>query len=306
MEGAKMADKAPAWVDPVMRAGYAARAIVYVLVGGIAVRTAVLAGGGGAEGARGALRSLTDETWGQALLWVIAVGLVAYAVWRLIAAAMDLEQHGTDAKGVIARVGLVVTGLIHLGLAFVAARYALGSGGGSGGGGSGTGGSGGGSGGAQGLTAQLMQEDYGRFLVGAIGFIVIGAGVYYAGKGLGETYKKHLRPTETSERLTPICKAGLVAHGVAVCVIGGFFLWAAAAADPSRAGGLGKAFETAAAAPFGPWLVGALGLGFLCFAAYCMVEAVYRVIPRVEGDDMTTIAQKAERKAHRKARQAAA
>ena len=101
-------DRAPAWVVPAMRVGYVARGIVYVLIGILAVRAALR--GGPSEGAKGALSSLTDNSWGTAMLWVIAVGFFCYAIWRFIAAWMDLERHGTGAKGIVARTGLIVTG----------------------------------------------------------------------------------------------------------------------------------------------------------------------------------------------------
>lgn len=103
-----MSDKAPAWVVPVMRAGYAARGAVYTVVGGW--RCWPPGAGGQAEGTTDALAELRGVPWGVALLWAIAIGLMAYMVWRLIDAWMDLECEGTDAKGMVARAGQAITG----------------------------------------------------------------------------------------------------------------------------------------------------------------------------------------------------
>src|SRR5678815_3198795 len=56
------------------RAGYVAKGVVYVLVGGLALRAAV-GWGGRTTGSRGALRSLLDQPYGLAILAVIAIDL---------------------------------------------------------------------------------------------------------------------------------------------------------------------------------------------------------------------------------------
>jgi len=276
-----MADMAPAWVVPAMRAGYAARGLVYVIVGCIAVSSAFR--GGQAEGAKGAIASMQGVLWGQLLLWAVALGLLAYAVWRGLSAWMDLERHGNDAKGMIARIGTAVSGVIHLGLAFYAARMALG------------GGSSGSS--TESWTAKLMQVPAGRWLVVIGGLIVIGAGIYYANKGLSERYKRNLRNTELTQKLEPACKFGLLAHGIAIGLIGGFFVYAGWTADPSEAGGLEQAFQTVREAAFGRILLALMGLGFVGFAVYCWIEAAYRIVPARAGKDVVSLARAAKRKA---------
>lgn len=274
-----MADRAPAWVVPVMRAGYAARGIIYILIGALALLAAWR--GGQAEGAKGALSGLTDETWGTALLAAIAVGFFCYAAWRIIAAWNDLERHGTDAKGVFARLAMCVTAVIHAGLGVYAARLAMGSGG-SGGGNS-----------EQEWTAWLMSQPFGRWLVVGVGLIVIGAGIYYGYKGVAEKYKEHLRYTPTVERLDTLCKLGFVAYGIVIAIVGCFLLWAGWTSDPSEAGGLQQAFSTVQQAAFGRVLLGILALGVLGFAVENFIEAVYRIVPARAGDTVPTLASRA-------------
>lgn len=283
-----MADRAPAWVVPVMRAGYAARGVIYVLIGAVAILAAW--SGGQAEGPKGALSTLTDNWWGMALLWAIGVGFFCYAAWRLIAAWMDLERHGSDAKGLVARTGLLVTAVVHAALGVYAIRLAF-SGGASSGGGDGQS--------EERWTAWLLSQPFGRWLVVAVGLIVIGAGLYYAWKGIGEKYKKYLRYTPTVERLDPLCKAGLVAYGFVIGMIGIFLVWAGWTSDPSEAGGLEQAFQTVRGAAFGRVLLGLLGLGLIGFAIENFIEAVYRVVPARAGPDVTTWAERARRGAAR-------
>ncbi|WP_136637099.1 DUF1206 domain-containing protein [Pseudooceanicola onchidii] len=283
---------APTWVKPVMQAGYGARGVTYIIVGGLAVLAAWQ--GGEAEGTKGALAQLRGEPFGVVALVAIGIGFLAYAIWRLVCAGYDLENKGHDAKGVIGRTGQTVTGLIHAGLGVSVLRMALGSG--SGGDGSAP----------QSMTSKVLAMPNGKMIVMAIGLIVIGAGIYYGYKGMSEKYKEHIRSTRVTRKLDPAVKAGLVAHGVVIALIGVFLFYAGQTSDPGQAGGIGKAFEVVRAQPFGRILLGLLGIGTIGFAVYCFVEACYRVIPRLAGDDITTLASRAKAKAEGELRRATA
>lgn len=282
-------EQAPGWVVPVMRFGYAARGIVYIVVGVLAVLAAWH--GGEAEGTTGALQSLKDEPWGQPALWIIALGLFAYALWRLIDAWMDLEDYGTGFKGAIARTGQVVTGLIHAALGVATIRMALGDSSGSGDG-------------TESIASKILAMESGAVIMMTIGIVTIGAGIYYGYKGLAEKYKEHIRGTATTEKLDPAIKAGLVAHGIVIALVGSFLFYAGQTTDPGQAGGIGEAFDTVRAQPFGRILLGLLGLGMLGFALYCFVEAIYRVLPRASGDHVTTLARRLKSRAEGEVRRA--
>ena len=270
-----MAAQDHGWVVPVMRAGYGARAAVYVVLGVIALLAAW--SGGEAEGTTGALNQLRVHGWGNAMLAVIGIGLIFYAVWRGMAATYDLDEHGSDMEGVVARAGQVITGAIHLGLGIYALGLAVG-------------GLVGGEGEApETLTSQLLSMPAGQILVGIVGLIVIGAGGYYAWKGISGDYRKRLKGSEVTRKLSPVCVGGLVAHGAAIALIGVFLLFAAWTSDPSRAGGLGQAFEAVRAATFGQVLLVAMALGMLGFAVYCGVQAIWRLAPRKVRSDTPSL-----------------
>ncbi|MEI4260610.1 DUF1206 domain-containing protein [Roseovarius sp. D0-M9] len=277
-----MADKAPGWVVPVMRAGYGARALVYLVVGGLALSAVFW--GGAAQGTQNALADLKQVAFGDLLLWVIGLGLVAYMVWRLIDAFMDLEDYGSDAKGIFARLAQAVTGLIHgfLGLSVI---------------GLGMGQSGGGGGGAENWTAKLMALPYGPTLVAVLGGVIIAAGIYYVQKGVRGKYKEDIRVTATTQRLDPLMKAGLIAQGVIVAIVGAFLLYAGIVSDPGEAGGVGQALGYVRSLSYGAVLFAVLAVGLLCFAVENAVEAVYRIVPRHAGSDVRTLATMAKQKA---------
>ncbi|WP_369189492.1 DUF1206 domain-containing protein [Streptomyces sp. R08] len=63
------------------RAGFAARGVVYVLIGVLAVRIA-LAGGGGTADLQGALAQVAAQPLGKTMLWALVVGFGCMALWR--------------------------------------------------------------------------------------------------------------------------------------------------------------------------------------------------------------------------------
>ena len=101
-----------------------------MLVGVLALQAA-FGGGGGATGQEGALRSILVAPLGRVMLCLVALGLLAYAAWRLYQGIMDPENEGGDAKGVAKRIDHGLNGLFHAALAFSAGQLALGSGAGA-------------------------------------------------------------------------------------------------------------------------------------------------------------------------------
>src|SRR5687768_13001740 len=103
------------------RVGFAARGLLYLVIGYLALKL------GRTEDAGGALEHISREAGGL-VLGLLALGFVAYGIWRLVDAAFDTQNKGTDAKGIAGRIAGALSGLIHLGLAFTAVKLASGSG----------------------------------------------------------------------------------------------------------------------------------------------------------------------------------
>lgn len=77
----------------VARAGLAARGVIYILIGWVAVMVALGLGRGEAD-QRGALQMLSAKPYRLASLWLLAAGFVAYALWRLSEAAFGVTVDG--------------------------------------------------------------------------------------------------------------------------------------------------------------------------------------------------------------------
>ena len=252
------------------RIGYAFKGVLYVLLGFLAASAAW--SGGDAEGRRGAFEEVAQAPFGNVLLIVLAVGLAAYAVWRLALAALDPEREGSDASGIAHRVGYVVSGASYGLLAFAAFRIVQG------------GGAGGGGGGAEEGSATVLSLPGGRWVLAAVALAVLGYGVYELVRAYRASFMDKLdlegdarRHRTTIERLG---RAGLTARGVVYAVIGAGLATAAYRYDPDQARGLDQALATVRDQPYGTYLLLAVGLGLAAYGLYCGVNARYR---RFEG-----------------------
>ncbi|MFN2431870.1 MAG: DUF1206 domain-containing protein [Gemmatimonadota bacterium] len=262
-------DDANPWIERLARFGYAAKGVVYVLVGGLAALGALRAGGR-TTGARGALTTLLDEPLGSLALWIVAVGLFGYVLWRFVQAFKDPDRHGTDLKGLGLRGFFVVNGLIYLSLALGALALARGDGGGGGG--------------DQYTewTARVMSQPHGRLLVGLGGAVVVGVGLYQFYRAYTAKFRKRLKTREmgsTEDRwATRIGRFGFAARGVTFALIGMFLISAALHANPGEARGLDGALRALEEQPLGPWLLGIVAVGLVAYGVFQMVVAKYRRI----------------------------
>lgn len=289
-----MADqRAPDWVIPMMRAGYSARGLVYLILGGLTMSAAFW--GGNTEGTKGALQTLRDAPFGQILRWLVAFGFVCYGIWRFIAAYFDLENRGDEEKGMFQRLALVVTGLIHVGLGVAMASLALGVGGSSDGGG------------ASDWTAQVLQMPGGKWIVGIAALGILGAGVHYVIKGWKKKYKRYIQNNEMTQKLEPLLRWGFVSYGIVLAIVGVFLGFAAMNFDPSSAMGVGGALEYIRGLTGGQVLLGVTALGIIGFGIENFVEARYRIVPGVgHSSDIRSMAQAAKAKAKTEARSVSA
>ena len=262
------------WISRLGKAGYATKGVVYAIVGVLAVQAAI-GSGGSAEGTQGAITEMADEPFGQVLLPLIAIGLFAYALWRFLEALLDPGHVGTDGKGLAKRTAYFASGLIYLGLSVWSTWLVLGrsAGQGSNQGAGGTGGS------RQQWTAELLSQPFGPYLVGAIGAVIIGVGLYQFYSAYSAHFMKNYDAGAMSRRqrrwARRIGRFGISARAVTFVIIGGFFIQAAVQFDPSEARGLGAALQTFAGQPYGPWLMAVVAAGFIAYGIYCTSRARY-------------------------------
>jgi hypothetical protein len=255
-------ERAAPWVERLGRLGYAAKGIVYLLVGVLAAEAAV-GTGGAATGSRGAMRHVRRLPFGDVLLVAVAVGLAGYALWRLVQAVRDTENQGTSPKGMIIRVGYAISGAIHGVLAWTAVEL------------------------VRGLrprgdeavsrehTAWLLSFPHGPWLVCAVGAVVIGGGVAQLVIAARASFLFKLGSLSAGARawVTWLGRLGYLARGVVLFLIGGFLISAGIHANPRDARGLGGALREIARQPEGRWLFGAVALGLAAYGVFMLVLA---------------------------------
>lgn len=255
-------DAAP-WVERLARMGYAARGIVYMIIGIVAAQAA-FGRGGQVTDQRGAFGEILSRPGGKFMLGLVAMGLVGYTVWRFVEAALDPEHDGAAKRALYA-----LSGFIHVGLALSAARMALGS-------------SRGGGGGGDAWTARVMEAPGGRWLIALAALGIAGFGIQQIIKGYRSDLDKRLdlsrMNAEARTWAVRATRAGLIARGVVFGIIGFFLLQAALQRDPGETRDLGGALEALRGASYGPYLLGLVALGLVAYGASQLVKARYRRI----------------------------
>lgn len=263
-----MTQQLSTWIERLARFGFAAKGIVYAIVGVLAAQSAFTTGGKTTD-AQGALQSVIAQPFGKVLLSLIAIGLVGYVLWRWVEAIVDPENKGTDAKGIFQRLGYGLNGLVYAGLALSAVQLLLGSSSGDSSTDS-----------AQDWTARLLSQPFGQWLVGTIGSMIIGLGFYEFYEAYSAKFREKLKLDEMSDTektwATRLGRLGLVARGIVFVLIGVFLIQAARQSDPNQARGLDGTLQVLAQQPYGPWILALVAIGLVAYGIHMGVQARYR------------------------------
>jgi len=261
------------WYEIAARTGYVAKGVVYGLVGGLAVASAVGASGS-VGGSQNAVRTIGQQSYGMILLALTGVGLFAYAAWRMVQAWADPEGADEDDFGYLQRAGYGISSIAHAALGVAAFQMAFGSGGSSGGGGGSK---------ASYLRDVMQIETVGSALVVGIGLAVLGLALRQLYKAFTGDFLKRLKTGEMSGRLRTAAKtigrAGLGARGVVFLIIGGALVHAGITTDASEYVGVGGALRSVAEQPFGAVLLVLVAGGLASYGVHQLVLAKYRRVP---------------------------
>ena len=246
-----------------VRVGYFSRAILYFVLGLIALTSA----GKIAEGTNGIFRAVEEFPLGTVILWIMVIGLVAYALFRFCSLLFDIENNGSDTKGWGKRIGHAGSGIAHLALAYSAYRFATSdapSGGGDG---------------AQQAASGVLSFEFGGFLLGALGIALFVAAVHQAKKGLTGSFM-HRISGQAPSYTRQIGGAGFLARAVVYLVIG----WSLFKAGFMSGGAEQiKTLGDAVASLAGQGAIFNLtAIGLMLFGLFSLILARYRIIPELD------------------------
>jgi hypothetical protein len=245
------------------RAGLAARGVLYVIIGWIAVEVAF---GHSRQQAdqTGALHSLAETPVGGVLLWLLSIGFIGMALWRLSEAVYGAP--GADGRKATSRVAALGKAVVAGVIADGAITFALGAGSHQ-------------SSDTQSvdLTATLMRHAGGRVLVVLIGLALAGGGLFLAYRAWRKEFLRELAlgPLRTGARRVVqwLGEFGGIARGIVFVTAGVFLVVAAVEARPQQAKGLDSSLRALAATPLGPWLLALVALGLIMFGAFSCCQA---------------------------------
>lgn len=255
------------WFRTVARVGMAARGVIFLVIGFLAVQVALDAGGTTTD-QKGALASVAQERFGKVLLVALAVGLAGYALWRFAQAILDTDDKGQDGKGWAVRATKLGSGISYAILCATAVGLLSGSGGG-----------GSSSGEPKTATGGVLGWPGGQILVVAAAFVVLAVAGWNIYRGVAKKFMKRLHPPRHMRpALEWVGVIGMSARGVVFATIAFFLAKAAIEYDPKEAVGLDGALGRLAAESYGDVILGLVAAGLVAFALYCFAEARYREV----------------------------
>lgn len=260
-------------LESLARAGFLVKGVLYMVMGGLALQVALMAGGR-ITGAGGALTTVLRQPFGRTAMIVAAIGLLGYAAWRILQAIFDPDRHGRDAKGIATRAGYALRGIIYAGLGVQAFRLFRGLGAPSGAT-------------ERKVAAEAFQWPFGEWLVVLAGLALIAFAVHQAMAAIRCRLERNLDVArmrrEVGEWMVGVCRFGVGARAVVLALLGWTFVVAGWSEDVSEVATTASTMGTLAGQPgaLGKWLLGATAAGFIAYGFYEMLHSRYLHIRRL-------------------------
>jgi len=253
-------------LEVLARVGLVAYGVVHFLIGWLALQIAWGLSGRESADTSGAMKTLADQPFGQVLLWLVAVGLAALALWQASAVIWGYRNL-EGAKRVRKQVTSGAKAVVFAALGYSAGAAALGAGSSS-------------AQSQQQATSGVLGWSGGRVIVIVAGLVIIGVGVAAIVKGVRKSFAEEIDTSPLSPTLrTAVARlgqVGYIAKGLALGVVGGLLSYATLTFDPQKAQGLDGAMQTILAQPFGRFLLTAVALGFAAFGLFAILQSRYR------------------------------
>ncbi|GAB2863552.1 DUF1206 domain-containing protein [Actinoallomurus bryophytorum] len=250
------------------RAGLAARGVIYILVGALAVQIAFGKSGGKEADRQGALQTVAGTPGGTILLWLLAIGLAGMALWRFSEAVWG--QAGPDGDKATKRLNSLGRGIFYAVVCASTVAFIIGAGGPG--------------------SSDKKSRDYsgkamhdipgGRWLVLLVGLGLVAGGIGIAVSAMKTKFEKKLNTHQMSPAVRKTVKTlgvvGKTTRALVYASAGAFFAYAAIKFDPGKAKGVDGTLRQFAHTPVGPWLLVLIALGLIVFGLYSFCEARWR------------------------------
>ncbi|MGX7895297.1 DUF1206 domain-containing protein [Tsuneonella sp. HG222] len=249
-----------------VRLGYFARGLTYILLGYLALGTRAAPD----EGNQAVFDMLQEVPFGEAILYLMALGLLAYALFKFASAFADVQNHGSDKEGLLKRVGDGASGVAYLILAYAALQFAQGD--------------------KQSAESGATQQNVSTVLDWGLGPLVIGlvglgflVGAFMQAKAAATANFMKRISSNAPAAVEPLGRAGSAARAVVFAIIGYSLVQAAWLDSSSQVKGLGEAILSLRGSG---WTYTLVCVGLMLFGAFSIVVARYRIIPDIQRGDL--------------------
>ncbi len=248
--------------EALIRLGYIAKGMVYLLVGALALRVAAGLGGGHLTDPTGALHVILRSPFGTILLWLIALGLFAYSAWRIIGVFLGWRPR---AEGALDSALVIIRSLVYLAIAWEALQLALGhfeS-----------------TSGTDALVAKALTWPLGKWLVIACAVGIAWYGVVeimdaFRGRLEDELEAPALR-SRAGAWAVNVARGGIGARGVVLILFGYALVRAGLAHNANHASNMGVSFGLLTLLPHGTLMMALIAAGVIAYGAYQLLHARY-------------------------------
>ena len=215
------------WFRAMARTGMAARGVIFLIIGLLAIQVAT-DNGGDTTDQKGALANVAAKPFGEAVLVALAIGLAAYSLWRLAQGFLDTDDKGDDGRGWAVRASKIGSGVAYGILFFSALSILMGSGSRASGSGS-----------EKQTTAGVLGWPGGQAWVLLAAAAIAGVAVWNLHRGLAQRFMKRLHPPQgVRPAVKTVGVVGMTARAVVFGLIAAFLAKAAIEYDPKEAVGL--------------------------------------------------------------------
>lgn len=249
-------------LDIAARFGFAVMALLHIIVGGIAFALAF--NQPGEAEATGAIEQLADQPWGLASMLAGFVGCLALSIWQLSEATLR-ARHLPRKERLAKLTSSGFLGLAYGSVGVTFGSFAIGIRGDSGDS-------------TRDLSTAIMRSAFGGPILVAIGLLILGIGGYFIVKGIRKGFQEELSRFNGRRRGSLIDWLGVVGHiakGIALGLVGILFIVAAAKNEPAESTGLDGSLKALRDHPMGPYLLAAIGAGFICYGVFALIRSRY-------------------------------
>ncbi|MGV8983278.1 DUF1206 domain-containing protein [Clostridium sp.] len=252
------------------RVGFAARSLIFFVMGILALLLA-FGSGGKTTDQQGAIAMIGKQPEGKVLLWLVLIGLICYASWGFIQVIVNPFNKENDTKGISARLGYLFGAISYSFLAIP--TYALLTGGAK------PAHTGKQAAQTQNYVAKILDMPLGQWLVVVVALIVISVGIFQVCKGFMPLFGRHLDLIKLNTYQLKWVKGfgryGTISQGFVITLVGAFLVIAAYTSNSNEAKGFDSALMSLIHQPYGRWLIGIIALGLISLGLYALFIALF-------------------------------